>query len=60
MIKFVIRFILYAKIKKKNNKFLNKLRAYNFLSTVYSYTTPTLIIHLYVLQKPPFCNDKGY
>ena len=29
-------------------------------STVHTNTTPTVIIHSYVLQKPPFCNDNGY
>ena len=37
-----------------------KLQAFHVLSTVHTNTTPTVIIHLYMLQKPPFCNDNGY
>ena len=46
----------------KNNalsKVLNKLQAFYFRSTVYTNTTPTVITHSYVLQKPPFCNNNG-
>ena len=32
----------------------------HFRSTVYTNTTPTVIIHSYVFQKPPFYNDNGY
>ena len=39
---------------------LNKLQAFHFRSTVHTNTTPTVIIHSYVLQKPPSCNDNGY
>ena len=47
----------------KNNalsKVLNKLQAFYFRSTVYTNTTPTVITHSSVSQKPPFCNDNGY
>ena len=48
----------------KNNavskKVLNKLHAFHFRSGVYTNTTPTVIIHSYVFQKPPFCNGNGY
>ena len=47
----------------KNNaisKVLNKLQVFNFRSTVYTNTTPTVITHWCVLQKPPSCNDNGY
>ena len=27
---------------------------------VHTNTTPTVITHTYVLQKPSFCNDNGY
>ena len=46
----------------KNNaisKILNKLQAFHFRSTVHTNTTPTVIKHSYVIQKPPFCHDNG-
>ena len=42
------------------SKVLNKLQAFHFRSTVHTNTTPTVITHPYVLQKPLFCNDNGY
>ena len=39
---------------------LNKLQVFHFLSTVHTNTTPTVITHSCVLQKPPFSNDNGY
>ena len=42
------------------SKALNKLQAFHFRSTVHTNTTPSVITHTYVLQKPPFCNDNGY
>ena len=42
------------------SKVLNKLQAFYLRSTVYTNTTPTVITHSYVLQKPSFCNDNGY
>ena len=42
------------------SKFLNKLQAFHFRGTVHTNTTPTVITHSYVLQKPPFCNGNGY
>ena len=62
---FFIFFIYIYKIYSlyKNNaisKNLNKLQVFHFRSTVHTNTTPTVIIHLCVLQKPPFCNDNGY
>ena len=47
----------------KNNaisKVLNKLQVFHFRSTVHTNTTPTVITHSCVLQKPPTCNDNGY
>ena len=47
----------------KNNaisKVLNKLQVFHFSSTLHTNTTPTVITHSYVLQKPSFCNDNGY
>ena len=47
----------------KNNaisKKMNRLQAFHFRSTVYTNTTPTVITHSYVFQKPPFFNDNGY
>ena len=49
-------------VSQKNNfipKFLNKLQAFHFCSTVCTNTTPTVITHSYVLQKPRFCNDNN-
>ena len=40
------------------SKVLNKLL--HFRSTVHTNTTPTVITHSCVLQKPPSCNDNGY
>ena len=42
------------------SKLLNKLQVFHFHSTVHTNTTPTVIAHSCVLQKPPFCNDNGY
>ena len=47
----------------KNNaisKVLNKLQIFHFCSTVHTSTTPTVITHSCVWQKPPSCNDNGY
>ena len=47
----------------KNNaisKLLDKLQVFHFRCTVHTNTTPTVITHSCVLQKPPFCNDNGY
>ena len=47
----------------KNNaisKVLNKLQVFHFRCTVHTNTTPTVITHSCVLQKPPSCNDNGY
>ena len=41
-------------------KVLNKLQVFHFRSIVHTNTTPTVITHWYVLQKPPFSNDNGY
>ena len=41
-------------------KVFNKLQVFHFRSTVHTNTTPTVITHSCVLQKPPFCNDNGY
>ena len=62
---FFRKSILHAKImlSQKNlisNLSLNKLQAFHFRSTVHTNTTPTVITHSYVLQKPPFCNNNGY
>ena len=40
-----------------SQKVLNKLQAFHFRSTVYTNTTPTVIINSYVFQKPPFFDD---
>ena len=42
------------------SKVLNKLQVFHFRSTVHTNTTPTVITHSCMLQKPPFCNDNGY
>ena len=42
------------------SKVLNKLQVCHFRSTVHTNTTPTVITHSCVLQKPPSCNDNGY
>ena len=39
------------------SKVLNKLQVFHFRSTVHTHTTPTVITHSRVLQKPLFCND---
>ena len=47
----------------KNNaisKVLNKLQVFHFRCTVHTNTTPTVITHSCLLQKPPSCNDNGY
>ena len=41
-------------------KSLNKLQVFHFCITVHTNTTPTVITHSCVLQKPPLCNDNGY
>ena len=42
------------------SKVLNKLQVFHFRSTVHTNTTPTVMTHSCVLQKPPFCHDNGY
>ena len=42
------------------SKVLNKLQVFHFRCTVHTNTTPTVITHSCVLQKPPSCNDNGY
>ena len=42
------------------SKVLNKLQVCHFRSTVHTNTTPTVITHSCLLQKPPSCNDNGY
>ena len=42
------------------SKVLNNLQVFHFRSTVHTNTTPTVITHSCVLQKPPFCNDNSY
>ena len=42
------------------SKVFNKLQVFHFRCTVHTNTTPTVITHSCVLQKPPFCNDNGY
>ena len=42
------------------SKALNKLQAFHFRSTVHTNTTPSVITHPYVLQKPQFFIDNGY
>ena len=44
------------------SKVLNKLQVFHFRSrsTLHTNTTPIVITHSCVLQKPPFCNDNGY
>ena len=47
----------------KNNatsKILTKLQIFHFRCTVHTNTTPTVITHSCVLQKPPSCNNNGY
>ena len=36
---------------------MNKLQVFHFRCTVHTNTTPTVITHSCVLQKPPSCND---
>ena len=63
-----LQFNLYIYIYKiyslcKNNaisKVLNKVQVFHFRCTVHTNTTPTVITHYCVLQKPPSCNDNGY
>ena len=60
---FIINFFIKIYSLCKNNailKILNKLQVFHFRSTVHTNTTPTVITHWYVLQKPPLCNDNGY
>ena len=42
------------------SKVLNKLQVFHFRCTVHTNTTPTVITHSCVLQKPPPCSDNGY
>ena len=42
------------------SKVLNKLQVFTSRCTVHTNTTPTVITHSCVLQKPPLCNDNGY
>ena len=42
------------------SKVFNKLQVFHIRSTVHTNTTRTVITHLCVLQKPPFCNNNGY
>ena len=44
-----------------SQKFLINYRSFfHFRSTVHTNTTPTVITHSYVLQKPSFCSANGY
>ena len=43
-----------------SQKFLNKLQVFHFRYTVHTNTTPTVITHSCVLQKPLSCNDNDY
>ena len=36
------------------------IQVFHYRSTVHTNTTPTVITHSCVLQKPPFCNNNGY
>ena len=47
-------------ISKNISKVLNKLQVFHFRCTVHTNTTPTVITHPCVLQKPPSYNDNGY
>ena len=54
---------IYSLCQKNGiSKVLNKLQVFHFRSTVHTNTTstPTVITHSYVLQKPPSCNDNSY
>ena len=42
------------------SKVLNKLQVFQFRCTVHTITTPTVITHSCVLQKPASRNDNGY
>ena len=42
------------------SKVLNKLQVFHFHITVHTNTTPIVLTHSCVLQKPPSCNDNGY
>ena len=54
-------FFIYSLCKNNAiSKVLNKLQVFHFRSTVHTNTTPKVITHSCVLQKPPFCNDNGY
>ena len=56
-------FFIKSILLRKNNaisKVLNKLQVFHFRCTVHTNTTPTVITHSCVLQKPPSCNDNGY
>ena len=39
---------------------MNRLHFRCTVQCVHTITTPTVITHLYVLQKPPFCKDNSY
>ena len=60
-----LNYYIFYKINSlcKNNaisKVLNKIIGLSLRSTVHTNTTPTVITHLYVLQKPPLSNNNGY
>ena len=63
-LQFLIIFFFYKIYSLcKNNaisKVFNKLQVIHFRCTVHTNTTPTVITHSCVLQKPPSCNDNGY
>ena len=60
-INYLIFYEIYSLCKNNAiSKVLNKLQALHFRSTVHTDTTPTVITHSCVLQKPPFCNDNDY
>ena len=43
-----------------SQKSFEQITGLHFRSTVYTNTTPTVITHSYMFQKPQFCNDNGY
>ena len=58
---FVFFYKIYSLCKiNAISKVLNKLQVFHFRCTVHTNTTPTVITHSCVLQKPPSCNDNGY
>ena len=44
----------------RSQKFLINYRYFTSVVHVHTNTTPTVITHSCVLQKPPFFNDNGY